>query len=60
MNDLLDNIEKQISYGANKLKPNEMKNLFIKKSALETFMTELYRKGSWKSVSIKWNTEFQN
>ena len=37
-----------------------MKNLFIKKSALETFMTELYRKGSWKSVSIKWNTEFQN
>ena len=35
----------QISSSVNKFKNNEMKNLIIKKSALEKFMSKLYQKG---------------
>ena len=42
MNDLLDEIDHQISSSENKFKHNEMKSLIIKKYTLEKVMSQLF------------------
>jgi len=46
LQDLYNDIDKQIAKSANKYKANELKILKIKKSALEKFLENLFLKGS--------------